>query len=95
MSLNRDIQILVDDIGAILDQAGVPTKDQNGREMNTFARVGLVLQFNNNLQQAINDANAGLGLLGEVLEKHGLDREAELAALLEDKKAAEAETPAE
>ena len=98
MSLNRDVQILVDDIGAVLDQAGVPTKDQNGREMNTFARVNLVLQFNVNLQQAINDANAGLGLLGEVLEKHGLNREEELNILIEEKKAAEAaknEKPAE
>ena len=98
MSLNRDIQIMVDDIGSVLDQAGVPTKDRNNREMNTFARVTMVLQFNANLQQGLNDANAGLGLLGEILEKHGLNREEELAILLEDKKAAEAakaEKPAE
>ena len=43
MSLNRDIQILVDDIGAVLDQAGVPTTDQQGRGMNTFARVNQLI----------------------------------------------------
>lgn len=91
MSLQRDVQILIDDIGAILEQAGVPTKDQSGREMNTFARIGLVLQFNQNLQKALEDANAGLGLLGEVLEKHGLNREEELKALIEEKKAAQNE----
>lgn len=91
MSLQRDVQILIDDIGVILEQAGVPTKDQNGREMNTFARIGLVLQFNQNLQKALEDANAGLGLLGEVLEKHGLNREEELKALIEEKKAAQNE----
>lgn len=98
MSLNRDIQILVDDIGAVLDQAGVPTKDQNGREMNTFARVTMVLQYNDNMRKALDDANAGLGLLSEVLEKHGLKRDEELAILVEEKKAAEAaknEKPAE
>lgn len=92
MSLQRDVQILIDDIGVILEQAGVPTKDQNGREMNTFARIGLVLQFNQNLQKALEDANAGLGLLGEVLEKHGLNREEELKVLIEEKKAAQNET---
>ena len=98
MSLNRDIQILVDDIGAVLDQAGEPTTDQPGRGMTTFARVNMVLQFKANRPQGLNDANAGLGLLGEILEKHGLNREEELAILLEDKKAAEAakaEKPAE
>ena len=98
MSLNRDIQIMVDDIGSVLDQAGVPTKDRNNREMNTFARVTMVLQYNENMRKALEDANAGLGLLGEVLEKHGLNREEELTLLIEEKKAAEAakaEKPAE
>lgn len=95
MSLQRDVQILIDDIGSVLDQAGVPAKDQGGRDMNTFARISLVLQFNQNLQKALEDANAGLGLLGEVLEKHGLNREEELKALIEEKKAAQNETPAE
>lgn len=97
MSLNRDIQILLDDIGSVLDEAGVPTKDQNGRDMNTFARVSVVLQFNQNLQKAVEDANAGLGLLGEILEKHGINREEELKMLIEDKKKAaeEAAKPAE
>lgn len=96
MSLQRDIQILIDDIGAVLDQAQVPTKDQNGREMNSFARVTMVLQFNANQSKALDDANAGLGLLSEILEKHGINREAELAALVEEKKKAaeSAETPA-
>ena len=98
MPVNRGIQIMVDDIGSVLDQAGVPTKDQNNREMNTFARVTMVLQYNENMRKALEDANAGLGLLGEVLEKHGLNREEELTLLIEEKKAAEAakaEKPAE
>lgn len=59
--------------------------------------MNLVLQFKANLQQGLNDANAGLGQLGDS-EKHGLNREEELGNLLEDKKAAEAakaEKPAE